>query len=81
MADNLVLGAHELVAVGAGGVLSFVAGAACSAILVNHARLRHLHSEYALPLLLEALLLHAGTQIALHRASRTGAPPAADPWC
>jgi uncharacterized membrane protein YoaK (UPF0700 family) len=57
MADNLVLGAHELVAVGAGGVLSFVAGAACSAILVNHARRRHLHSEYALPLLLEALLL------------------------
>ena len=57
MADNLVLGAHELVAVGAGGLLSFLAGAACSAILVNHARRRRLHSEYALPLLLEAMLL------------------------
>jgi uncharacterized membrane protein YoaK (UPF0700 family) len=57
MADNVVLGAHDLVAMGAGGLLTFLAGAACSAILVNHARRRRLHSEYALPLLLEALLL------------------------
>jgi uncharacterized membrane protein YoaK (UPF0700 family) len=57
MADNVVVGAHDLVAVGAGALLSFLAGAACSAILVNHARQRQLHSEYALPLLLEALLL------------------------
>jgi Protein of unknown function (DUF1275) len=40
--------------------LAFVAGAARSAILVNHARPRRLHSEYALPLLLEALLLCFG---------------------
>jgi uncharacterized membrane protein YoaK (UPF0700 family) len=57
MADNWVLGANDLVAVGAGGLVSFLAGAACSAILVNAARQRRLHSEYAFPLLLEALLL------------------------
>jgi uncharacterized membrane protein YoaK (UPF0700 family) len=34
-----------------------VAGAACTAVLVNWARQNHLRSEYALPLLLEAGLL------------------------
>ncbi|HLD66691.1 MAG TPA: YoaK family protein, partial [Pseudomonas sp.] len=57
MADNLALGAYELVLGGAGGLLSFMAGAAGSAVLINHARRRRMHSEYALPLLLEALLL------------------------
>ena len=57
MADNLVLGAFDLVWLGEGGLLSFLAGAVCSSVLVNLARKRKLHSEYALPLLLEALLL------------------------
>jgi uncharacterized membrane protein YoaK (UPF0700 family) len=57
MADNLVLGRFELVWMGAGGLLSFLAGAVCSSVLVNLARKRQLTSEYALPLLLEALLL------------------------
>lgn len=57
MADNLALGAYELVLSGAGGLLSFMAGAASSAVMINHARRRRMHSEYALPLLLEALLL------------------------
>lgn len=57
MADNLVLGAYELALSGAGGLLSFLAGAAGSAFMVNYARRRRLHSEYAFPLLLEALLL------------------------
>lgn len=57
MADNLVLGAPALVWTGVGALLFFVAGAACSAVMVNFARQRRLHSEYALPLLLEALLL------------------------
>jgi uncharacterized membrane protein YoaK (UPF0700 family) len=57
MADNLVLGLYDLVLAGAGGLLSFLAGAACSAIMVNYARRRHMHSEYALPLLLESVLL------------------------
>jgi uncharacterized membrane protein YoaK (UPF0700 family) len=41
----------------AGTLLAFVAGAACTAVLVNWARQNHLRSEYALPLLLEAGLL------------------------
>jgi uncharacterized membrane protein YoaK (UPF0700 family) len=57
MADNMVLGEISLVLAGLGSFLSFVAGAAMSAILVNWGRRLRLHSEYALPLLLEAVLL------------------------
>jgi uncharacterized membrane protein YoaK (UPF0700 family) len=57
MADGLALGAYGLVLPGLGALLSFVAGAACSAIMVNYARRRKMHGEYALPLLLEAVLL------------------------
>lgn len=57
MADNLALGDLVPVLAGLGGLLSFLAGAATSAIMVNYSRRRHLHSEYALPLLLEAGLL------------------------
>jgi uncharacterized membrane protein YoaK (UPF0700 family) len=57
MADGLALGAYGLVLSGLGALLSFVAGAACSAIMVNYARRRKMHGEYALPLLLEAVLL------------------------
>ncbi len=59
VADNLALGNMGLVMAGVGALLSFVAGAACSAILVNWGRRRRHHSEYALPLLLEAALLVA----------------------
>ena len=57
MADSLVLGVYDVVLGGAGGLVSFVAGAATSAVLVNYARRRRMHSEYALPLLVEAFLL------------------------
>ena len=57
MADNLVLGDYALIGAGAAGLLSFVTGAACSAVMVNYARRRRMHSEYALPLLVEAILL------------------------
>ncbi|WP_415754008.1 YoaK family protein [Pseudomonas leptonychotis] len=57
MADNLALGTYELVWGGLGAVLSFLLGAACSTVMVNYSRRRQLHSEYALPLLLEAVLL------------------------
>jgi uncharacterized membrane protein YoaK (UPF0700 family) len=57
ISDMLVLGSFT-VAIGAtGALLAFVAGAACTAVLVNWARQNHLRSEYALPLLLEAGLL------------------------
>ncbi len=57
MADNAAIGAFDLAAAGGGALGSFVAGAACCALIVNYARRRGLHSIYALPLLFEALLL------------------------
>jgi uncharacterized membrane protein YoaK (UPF0700 family) len=57
MADNLALGAFGFVSAGVGALLSFLMGAACTAVIVNYARRRQMHSEYALPLLLEAILL------------------------
>jgi len=57
VADNLVLGAFDLVLSGFGALFSFLAGAACTAIVVNHARRRNMHAQYAFPLLIEAVLL------------------------
>jgi len=57
VADNFVLGAFDLVLSGFGALFSFLSGAACTAIVVNHARRRNMHAQYALPLLMEALLL------------------------
>ena len=57
LADNLVLGKPQLVLGAVGALLTFTAGAATTAVLVNWARHHRLRSEYALPLLLEALLL------------------------
>jgi uncharacterized membrane protein YkvA (DUF1232 family)/uncharacterized membrane protein YoaK (UPF0700 family) len=57
MADNLALGSIGLILDGLGALLSFLAGAACSAVLINWARRERLRSEYALPLMLEAALL------------------------
>lgn len=57
MADSLALGSIGLLLDGLGALLSFMAGAACSAVLIHWGRREHLHSEYALPLLLEAFLL------------------------
>ena len=57
MADDLVLGHAPLVLAGLGALAAFVAGAGTTALLANWARHRGLHSEYALSLMLEALLL------------------------
>lgn len=57
MADHLALGDHALVLAGFGAILSFLAGAACTALMVSYARVHRMHSQYALPLLLEAMLL------------------------
>jgi uncharacterized membrane protein YoaK (UPF0700 family) len=57
LADNLALGHLGLLLGGFGALVSFVGGAACSALLINWARRCRLHSEYAAPLLLEAVLL------------------------
>ena len=57
VADNLALGQLGLVVDGVVGVLAFLLGAMCCAIMVNFARRRAMASEYALPLLLEAALI------------------------
>jgi uncharacterized membrane protein YoaK (UPF0700 family) len=57
MADELVVGDYALVLAGAAAIVSFVAGASCTAVMVNYVRRQNLSSEYALPLLVEALLL------------------------
>jgi uncharacterized membrane protein YoaK (UPF0700 family) len=57
MADNLALGAYDLVLAGFGAVVSFLAGAACTAILVNYSRRQGARIAGGAPLLLEALLL------------------------
>jgi uncharacterized membrane protein YkvA (DUF1232 family)/uncharacterized membrane protein YoaK (UPF0700 family) len=57
MADNLALGSLGLVLDGLGALLSFLSGAACSAVLVNWGRREQLQSTYALPLIVEAGLL------------------------
>ena len=57
MTDDLALGAYDFALAGAGALLSFLIGAATSAVMVNYARRHQLHGEYAFPLLLEAFLL------------------------
>jgi uncharacterized membrane protein YoaK (UPF0700 family) len=56
-ADSLVLGAYEATLAGLGALTCFLAGAACSTIMVFYARRHHMKSEFAQPLLLEAFLL------------------------
>jgi len=57
LADNAVLGQGDLIATAAVGVLAFLLGAMCCAVLVNIARRRQLSSEFALPLMVEAALI------------------------
>lgn len=57
LADNLVLGNMKLVLGAVGTLWAFMSGAGSTAILVNWARHHQLHGTYALPLLLEAILM------------------------
>ncbi|QHN02406.1 DUF1275 domain-containing protein [Granulicella sp. WH15] len=57
MADNLAAGDLEPVFTGLAAVFSFLMGAFLTTLLIRWARSRSLESEYALPLVLEALLL------------------------
>ncbi|MES2347083.1 MAG: YoaK family protein [Pseudomonadota bacterium] len=57
LADNAALGEVALVAAGFASLLAFLFGAATSAILINWGRRRGAHSQYALPLIVEAALL------------------------
>ena len=57
LADHLVLGNAALALTAVGMLLAFMCGAAVSAMLANGARQQGLHSVYALPLVLVALLM------------------------
>ena len=57
LADNLVLGNMALVLGAIVALWAFMSGAGTTAIMVNWARQRRLHSSFALPLLLEAALM------------------------
>jgi len=59
MADAVVLQRWAIAATSLGALGAFFVGAATTAVLVNFAQRRSLSSAYALPLLLEALLLLA----------------------
>lgn len=74
IADSLVIGDWALLGSAILGFTTFVAGAGTSAILINWAQRRDLHSRYALPLALEGLLLAA---FALSGLDTLGAMPAA----
>ncbi len=71
MADNLAVHKFRLVLAGLGSVTSFLAGSAYSAILINWGRHHRTHSQYAYPLLWEALLLCCfglmGSYLELHQ--------------
>lgn len=57
VADDLVLGHLDLVAIGLGSLAAFIAGAMCTAVLVNWGLRRQLKSAYSLPLVVESLAL------------------------
>jgi uncharacterized membrane protein YoaK (UPF0700 family) len=57
VADDLATGGVMFALAGLASLLAFIAGAACTALLINWARQRQMHSKYALALLVEAALL------------------------
>jgi len=57
LADNLAASDFGLIVAGLSSLAAFMTGAATSAIMINWGRRRRAHSEYALPLMLEAVLL------------------------
>ncbi|TXI89266.1 Transmembrane protein [Cupriavidus sp. H19C3] len=57
IADELAVGEVMAVGAGFGAVFCFLAGASCSAVMVNWARRQGLQSEFAAPLMVESILL------------------------
>lgn len=71
IADDIVLGDITLALTGMVLVAAFMLGAANTAVLINWARRRHMHSEYALSLMLEAVLLLAFGLLGANLAGHT----------
>jgi uncharacterized membrane protein YoaK (UPF0700 family) len=72
MADHIALGRYGYALTALGALLAFTAGAACCAIMVNYSRRRNMHSMYALPLLVEAILLLAFGLLGARVGARDG---------
>lgn len=70
IADQTALGDARLVLASISSLASFLVGAGCSAVLVNWGRRRRLESQYALPLLVEAVLLLLFGLLGSHLALR-----------
>lgn len=71
IADSIALYRWHLAFTSLGFVLSFIAGAVVSTVIIRWARYRNLDSEYALALMLESLLLLAFGIVATHFFSIT----------
>jgi uncharacterized membrane protein YoaK (UPF0700 family) len=63
IADSLAQGETRVALAAVLSILSFLAGSTVSTVLILWARRRHLHSQYALPLLLEAGFLLATVNV------------------
>lgn len=74
VADSVALGDFRLAGAGAAAFAAFLLGAATSALLINWARRRGMHGQFALPLMLEAALLLAFGVV----GSRSAPTPAAE---
>lgn len=72
MADHIALGMYGYALAALGALLSFTAGAACCAIMVNYSRRRNMHSMYALPLVVEAIALLAFGLLGARLGARDG---------
>jgi uncharacterized membrane protein YoaK (UPF0700 family) len=57
IADNVAIGSLTLALDGCAAVTSFLAGAFCTTLFIRWGRRQELHSQYALPLLAEAIML------------------------
>jgi uncharacterized membrane protein YoaK (UPF0700 family) len=57
MADDIAIGAFTTIGIGVVMFATFVAGAACSALLINWGRRNHRERQYVYPLFAEAILL------------------------
>lgn len=57
IADNVAIGSLTLAADGCAAVSSFLAGAFCTTLFIRWGKRQELNSQYALPLLVEAVLL------------------------
>ncbi len=70
-ADEIALGRYVSSLLLLGFIVSFLVGASLTTVIVIKAREKHMHAQYAIPLLLEAVLI--GVIMAVHQVFETEA--------